>query len=148
MQLREFQTEMRMAPRSYQQELLNRIGYYRADLASLSRQVNSGSSAREELFSRQQDGEDVYEDVRVGTHTHSHAFTHTHTHTHTHTQHNDPEKQMLLKNTNTLKRASQSLYRVKQVSAQTDELGNEIVEELHEQKGALVRTRNRVSTMM
>lgn len=55
---------MRLAPRSYQQELLSRIGFYRADLASLRRQVDSGTSAREELFSRQNDEEDhTYDDV-------------------------------------------------------------------------------------
>ena len=55
------------------------------------------------------------------------------------------EKAMLLKNTETLKRASGSLARAQQVSAETDQIGVGVIEDLSDQKATLVRTRNRVS---
>ena len=51
---------------------------------------------------------------------------------------------MLLKNTETLKRASGSLARAQQVSANTDQIGVGVLEELDDQKASLVRTKNRV----
>ena len=55
------------------------------------------------------------------------------------------EKAMLLKNTETLKRASGSLARAQQVSAETDQIGVGVMEDLGDQKATLIRTRNRVS---
>ena len=55
------------------------------------------------------------------------------------------EKAMLLKNTDTLRRASSSLARAHQVSADTDQIGVGVMEDLSDQKATLVRTRNRVS---
>lgn len=55
------------------------------------------------------------------------------------------EKAMLLKNTETLKRASGSLARAHQVSADTDQVGIGVMENLEDQKASLIRTRNRVS---
>lgn len=55
------------------------------------------------------------------------------------------EKAMLLKNTETLKRASGSLARAHQVSADTDQVGIGVMENLEDQKSSLIRTRNRVS---
>ncbi len=58
-QLRDLQFELRKAPPTYQQQVSNRVAHYKADLASLKRQINSGSSLREELFSKQQDEDNV-----------------------------------------------------------------------------------------
>ena len=55
------------------------------------------------------------------------------------------EKAMLLKNTETLKRASGSLARAHQVSADTDQIAVGVMEDLDAQKETLVRTKNRVS---
>ena len=55
------------------------------------------------------------------------------------------EKAMLLKNTETLKRASGSLARAYQVSADTDQIAVGVMEDLDAQKETLVRTKNRVS---
>ena len=55
------------------------------------------------------------------------------------------EKAMLLKNTETLKRASGSLARAHQVSADTDQIAVGVMGDLDDQKASLVRTRNRVS---
>ncbi len=55
------------------------------------------------------------------------------------------EKAMLLKNTETLKRASGSLARAHHVSAETDQIGVGVIEDLGDQKATLIRTRNRVS---
>ena len=52
---------------------------------------------------------------------------------------------MLLKNTEMLKRASGSLARAHQVSADTDQVAVGVMEDLGEQKETLVRTKNRVS---
>lgn len=52
---------------------------------------------------------------------------------------------MLLKNTETLKRASGSLARTHQVSADTDQIAVGVMGDLDDQKASLVRTRNRVS---
>jgi vesicle transport through interaction with t-SNAREs protein 1 len=49
-----------------------------------------------------------------------------------------------MKNTSTLQRASDSVYRAQQVSADTDVIASNIMEELGEQRQTLVRTRNRV----
>lgn len=57
------------------------------------------------------------------------------------------EKSQLLKNTDTLRRASSSLARAHQVSADTDQIAVGVMEDLGEQKETLVRTRNRVSYM-
>ena len=57
-QLRDLQFELRKAPPTYQQQVSNRAAHYKADLASLKRQINSGSSLREELFSKQQEEDD------------------------------------------------------------------------------------------
>ena len=54
------------------------------------------------------------------------------------------EKAMLLKNTETLKRASGNLARAHQVSADTDQIAVGVMEDLGEQKETLVRTKNRV----
>ena len=89
------------------------------------------------------------------------------------------EQELLLKNTETLKRASASLYRAQQVSAQTgthththkhayslrsygvsvryyesvfflatDEIADNVVVELDDQRASLLRTRNRVCSSL
>lgn len=55
---------------------------------------------------------------------------------------------MLLKNTDALKRASGSLARAHQVSANTDQIAVGVMEDLDDQKASLIRTRNRVSLAM
>ena len=57
------------------------------------------------------------------------------------------EKAVLLRNTDTLKRASGSLARAHQVSADTDQIAVGVMEDLDDQKATLVRTRNRVSRL-
>ena len=52
---------------------------------------------------------------------------------------------MLLKNTDTLKRASGSLARAHHVSADTDQIAVGVMEDLDDQKVTLLRTKNRVS---
>lgn len=51
----------------------------------------------------------------------------------------------MLANTETLKRASASVGRAQQVSAQTDEIAVNIMEDLDDQKASLLRTRSKVS---
>ena len=54
----------------------------------------------------------------------------------------------LLKNTDTLNRASASLHRAQKISAQTDRMGANIIDELGEQRSSLVRTRNKVFVLL
>jgi vesicle transport through interaction with t-SNAREs protein 1 len=114
------QLEVRVAPKSIQHEVFGRVAQYKADVASLRHQLSSSSDLREQLFSRQHEEEedDHYE---AGEH------------------------DQLLKNTTTLQRASQSLHRAQQVSAQTDEIADNVVLDLGEQRATLLRTRNRVT---
>jgi vesicle transport through interaction with t-SNAREs protein 1 len=55
------------------------------------------------------------------------------------------EHDQLLKNTATLQRASDSLHRAQQVSAQTDDVADNIVLDLGDQRATLLRTRDRVA---
>ncbi|XP_064402878.1 vesicle transport through interaction with t-SNAREs homolog 1B-like [Halichondria panicea] len=115
----EIQSELGRAPVGYQHQLAGRVSQYKESIASLRRQVNGGSSLREQLFSRQD--EDPYQ--------------------------SDGEKSRLLGNTETLKRASASVGRAQAISAQTDEVAVTIMEDLDDQKASLLRTRNNLTTI-
>ena len=64
-QLRDLQIELRKAPANYQRQVSNRVVHYKADLASLRRQISSGASLREELFSKQQEEDDVSTSLHI-----------------------------------------------------------------------------------
>ncbi|CAI8057645.1 Vesicle transport through interaction with t-SNAREs homolog 1B [Geodia barretti] len=55
------------------------------------------------------------------------------------------ERDQLLKKTATLQRASQSLHRAQHVTAETDEIADNIVLDLGQQRATLVRARDRVA---
>ncbi len=57
----------------------------------------------------------------------------------------DSERARLLGNTDTLKKASASVGRAQAISAQTDDIAVNILEDLDDQKTSLLRTRNKVS---
>ena len=137
-QLRDLQIELRKAPLSYQQQVSTRVAHYKADLSSLRRQVNSGSSMREQLFSKEREDDDVCESVLLTAIPTDKPFSSQH-------DFDGGERAMLLKNTDALRRASGSLARAHQVSADTDQLAVGVMEDLSDQKATLVRTRNRVS---
>ena len=59
LQYGEIQSELGRAPVGYQHQLAGRVSQYKESIASLRRQVNGGSSLREQLFSRQD--EDPYQ---------------------------------------------------------------------------------------
>jgi vesicle transport through interaction with t-SNAREs protein 1 len=118
--LREMQLDVRVAPKGIQHQLFSRVTQYKADVASLRHQLSSNSDLREQLFSRQNPEEEEEDHYEAG------------------------ERDQLLKNTATLQRASQSLHRAQNVSAQTDEVADNIVTDLGQQRATLVRTRDRV----
>ncbi len=60
LQYRKVKVELANAPLSYREQLTERVRQFKQDIASLRRQLNGGSSVREELFSRQQD-DDPYQ---------------------------------------------------------------------------------------
>ncbi|KAL5463250.1 hypothetical protein EMCRGX_G032130 [Ephydatia muelleri] len=110
--------EVKKAPLAYQKDASARVAQYRRTLASLKRQLNSGSDVREELFKSESDSP-----AMAG------AFL---------------EHDQLLQKTETMRRASESLKRAQQVSEETDQIGIEIIEDLSEQKESLLRTRSRL----
>lgn len=57
----------------------------------------------------------------------------------------DEERVQLLRNTDTLHRTSGNLHHAQEVSARTDEIADNIMNDLDEQKSSLIRTRNRVN---
>lgn len=57
------------------------------------------------------------------------------------------QRAQLMQGTSSLQRASDSIARSQLVAAETDMIGNEIVEELGTQRESLLRTRDRVSSV-
>jgi len=58
---------------------------------------------------------------------------------------NNQQRVTVLQSNTALSRASESLYRAHQVALETDDIGNEIITELGEQRESLVRTKDRLS---
>ncbi|XP_003385565.1 PREDICTED: vesicle transport through interaction with t-SNAREs homolog 1B-like [Amphimedon queenslandica] len=117
----QLQVELKRAPRSFQQEYNLSMARYKNELNSLKRNLISYSSksARTELLSRDDD---------------STSFGAT----------NDGYDQVL-RNTEAMKRATYSVHKAQEISAETDQIADNIVNELGEQRQTLLRTRDRVS---
>ncbi|XP_070577756.1 vesicle transport through interaction with t-SNAREs homolog 1B-like [Ptychodera flava] len=125
--LQEMEEELKPAPGSFRVSLLGRIRNYRKDLEKLQRDLRhmpSGAGGRDALLST-----GIYDSGRDIAAIQA------------------SQRARLLQGTETLNRASDSIERSHRISAETDAIGVEIIDELGEQKEQLVRTRDRVQGM-
>ena len=114
------QSELKSAPRHFQQEYSLTMARYKNQMNSIKRQLTSYSSlsARHDLLPK--DGELT----NFGSVNSSYD--------------------QLLANTDTLHRASNSLARAQEVSSETDYIATGIIDDLSDQRQTLIRTRNKL----
>ncbi|XP_006113460.1 vesicle transport through interaction with t-SNAREs homolog 1B [Pelodiscus sinensis] len=123
--LREMEEELKYAPVSFRNQMMNRIRAYKRDLAMFQREMKStdlglcpGSRG----------------DTKYGIYTTENEQT-------THLQ---SQRVLLLQGTDSLNRATQSIDRSHRIAAETDQIGTEIIEELGDQREQLERTKSRL----
>ncbi|XP_047466430.1 vesicle transport through interaction with t-SNAREs homolog 1B [Mugil cephalus] len=122
--LQGMEDELRSAPPSYRNTMSTKLRLYRRDLGKLQRDMKS--SVPGFGFSSQPAHQGVYSSQNQQS---------------THLQ---SQRALLLQGTDSLNNASQSIERSQRLAAETEHIGNDIIEELGEQREQLDRTRNRL----
>ncbi|XP_043373348.1 vesicle transport through interaction with t-SNAREs homolog 1B isoform X1 [Dermochelys coriacea] len=122
--LREMEEELKYAPVSFRNQMMNRIRTYKRDLAMFQREIKSTDLGLG-LGSRG--------DTKYGIYSMENEQS-------THLQ---LQRGLLLQGTDSLNRATQSIDRSHRIAAETDQIGTEIIEELGDQREQLERTKSR-----
>ncbi|XP_069806094.1 vesicle transport through interaction with t-SNAREs homolog 1B [Dendropsophus ebraccatus] len=120
--LSQMEEELKGAPRSFQNQMINKMRTYRKVLAELQREaktLNSGFSS---------------DDGRKGFYTVENEQRAT----------MNPQRALLLQGHESLNRTTDSIARSHCIAAETDAIGQNIVEELGEQREQLERTKDRL----
>ncbi|EMP40953.1 Vesicle transport through interaction with t-SNAREs like protein 1B [Chelonia mydas] len=123
--LREMEEELKYAPVSFRNQMMNRIRTYKRDLAMFQREIKSTDLGLG-LGSRG--------DTKYGIYSMENEQS-------THLQ---LQRGLLLQGTDSLNRATQSIDRSHRIAAETDQIGTEIIEELGDQREQLERTKSRL----
>ncbi|XP_062378128.1 vesicle transport through interaction with t-SNAREs homolog 1B [Sardina pilchardus] len=124
--LQSMDRELIGAPPSFRNPMSTKIRLYRRDLGKLQRDVRSSDQgsglagrpgeSRQGLYASQND----------------------------HSTHVQSQRALLIQGTTSLNNATASIERSQRIAAETDQVGNDIIEELGEQRDQLDRTRDRL----
>ncbi|XP_012679099.1 vesicle transport through interaction with t-SNAREs homolog 1B [Clupea harengus] len=124
--LQSMDRELIGAPSSFRNPMSTKVRMYRRDLGKLQRDVRSSDQgsglavrpgeSRQGIYATQND----------------------------HSTHLQSQRAMLIQGTSSLNNATASIERSQRLAAETDQIGNEIIEELGEQREQLDRTRDRM----
>lgn len=115
--IEEMEEEAGSAPGSYRNSMMSKIRSYRRDFAQLKRDLAKPSGQVNVSFGR----EELFDtDPMAG------------------------QKNKVMRGTETLNRASESIARSTRVAVETEQIGGEIIDELGDQRESLVRTRDRL----
>ncbi|KAM8915647.1 vesicle transport through interaction with t-SNAREs homolog 1B [Spinachia spinachia] len=125
--LQGMEEELRAAPSSYRNLMSTKLRMYRRDLGKLQRDVKSSAT-----------GFGLSSPTVEGS---QHGIYSSQNQQCTHLQ---SQRALLLQGTDSLNNASLSIERSQRIAAETDHIGNEIIEELGGQREQLDRTRNRL----
>ncbi|KAL6105192.1 vti1b [Pungitius sinensis] len=125
--LQGMEEELRAAPSSYRNLMSTKLRMYRRDLSKLQRDLKSCTT-----------GFGLSSPTVEGS---QHALYSSQNQQSTHLQ---AQRALLLQGTDSLNNASLSIERSQRIAAETDHIGNDIIEELGGQREQLDRTRNRL----
>lgn len=124
--LQSMERELIGAPSSFRNPMSTKVRLYRRDLGKLQRDVRSSDhgsglttrpgESRQGIYASQND----------------------------HSTHLQTQRALLIQGTASLNNASASIERSQRIAAETDQIGNDIIEELGEQREQLDRTHDRV----
>ncbi|XP_050809578.1 vesicle transport through interaction with t-SNAREs homolog 1B isoform X1 [Gopherus flavomarginatus] len=123
--LREMEEELKYAPVSFRNQMMNRIQTYKRDLAMFQREIKSTDLGV---------GPGSRGDTKYGIYSMENEQS-------TRLQ---SQRGLLLQGTESLNRATQSIDRSHRIAAETDQIGTEIIEELGDQREQLERTKSRL----
>ncbi|XP_074853316.1 vesicle transport through interaction with t-SNAREs homolog 1B isoform X2 [Carettochelys insculpta] len=123
--LGEMEEELKYAPVSFRNQMMNRIRAYKRDLAMFQREMKSTDLGL---------GPGSRGDTKFGVYAMENEQQ-------THLQ---SQRALLLHGTESLNRATQSIDRSHRIAAETDQIGTEIIEELGDQREQLERTKSRL----
>lgn len=119
--IREMEDEVQKAPTSFRSQMMTSIRTYKRDLDQLSNDLKRALSKDVSKVYFGFSEEDEIERME------------------------NSQRAQLMQGTSSLQRASDSIARSQLVAAETDMIGNEIVEELGTQRESLLRTRDRLT---
>lgn len=121
--IQEMEFEVQKAPPSYRTKMLSNIRTYKRDVEQLSNDLKRLLSAKggEKRMAFRYSEDDEVERLE------------------------NTQRTQLMQGTASLTRASDSLARSHQVAAETDEIGNQIIDELGTQRESLLRTKSRLT---
>lgn len=125
--LQGMEEELRAAPSSYRNLMSTKLRMYRRDLNKLQRDMKSSTT-----------GFGLSSSTVEGSH---HGIYSSQNQQSTHLQ---SQRALLLQGTDSLNNASLSIERSQRIAAETEHIGNDIIEELGGQREQLDRTRNRL----
>uniref|UniRef100_A0A8C8R8V7 Vesicle transport through interaction with t-SNAREs 1B n=1 Tax=Pelusios castaneus TaxID=367368 RepID=A0A8C8R8V7_9SAUR len=123
--LREMEEELKYAPASFRNQMMNKIRAYRRDLAMFQREMRSTDLGL---------GPGNRGETKYGIYSTENEQS-------THLQ---SQRVLLLQGTECLNQATQSIDRSHRIAAETDQIGTEIIEELGDQREQLERTKSRL----
>ncbi|XP_074659477.1 vesicle transport through interaction with t-SNAREs homolog 1B-like [Tubulanus polymorphus] len=122
--IQSMETELKKAPAVYRNQMMSRLRGYRRDIDQTSRQLreaksNFGSSDRTNLFGDSSETDRWESEERR-------------------------QRAHLMQGTHALSRASDGIRRAQVISAETDQIGVDIIDELGNQRESLMRTKDRL----
>ncbi|XP_003976267.1 vesicle transport through interaction with t-SNAREs homolog 1B [Takifugu rubripes] len=123
--LQAMEEELRAAPPSYRNTMSTKLRVYRRDLAKLQRDMKSSASGFSHFPS---------EGSRHGIYSSQNQ----------HSTYQQSQRALLLQGSESLNTASQSIERSQRIATETEQIGNDIIEELGGQREQLDRTRDRL----
>ncbi|XP_041352901.1 vesicle transport through interaction with t-SNAREs homolog 1B-like [Gigantopelta aegis] len=117
--IQDMESEAKLAPINYRTQMLGKIRIFRGDLEQMTRSLKKDSL----IGTRGSDNYGFDRDDRMEA----------------------SQRAKLLQGHQSLQRASESIARSQQISAETDQIGVEVIDNLGQQRESLVRTRERLS---
>ncbi|XP_048842367.1 vesicle transport through interaction with t-SNAREs homolog 1B [Brienomyrus brachyistius] len=127
--LQGMEKELRIAPSSFRNSMSAKLRLYRRDLGKLQRDMKSSEASLGFSGRPGESGHGSYGVYASQNEQSTQAQSH---------------RALLLQGTETLHRATQSIERSQRIAVETENIGNDIIEELGEQREQLDRTRDRL----